>query len=86
MNGAGGLKRQVVDLDVLVAVVKSERETSRPSRDASVNAKIATSPIGLVGEPFELSPRERPTELWRARISLVVRLWGIVVELQARVR
>ena len=33
-----------------------------------------------------MSLGKRPTELQRARISSVVRLWGAVVELQARVR
>ena len=33
-----------------------------------------------------MSPRERPTELQRVGISSVVRLWGTVVELRARVR
>ena len=33
-----------------------------------------------------MSPRERPTELQRAGISLVVRLRGAVVELRTRIR
>ena len=64
-----------------MAATRSEMETGRPSQGDGVVA----SPIGLAGEPLEMSPRERPAELQRARISSVVRLWGAVVELQARV-
>ena len=81
MSGASELERQVVDLEVLVATTRSEMETSRPSQGVGVNAENTTFPIVPVGEPHEMSPRERPTELQRARISLVVRLRGSVVEL-----
>ena len=64
----------------------SEMELGHPSRDAGVNAENTASPIGPAGEPLEMSPRERPTELQRAGISSVVRLRGAVVELRARVR
>ena len=60
-------------------------KTGRPSRDVDVNAKNTAFLNGLVGKPLEMSPRERPTELQRARITSVVRLWGVVVELQTRV-
>ena len=74
MSGAGGPKRQVIDLKTPVAVTRSEMQIGRPSRDVSVNAKNAAFPIGPVGEPLEMSPRERPIELQRARIRPVVRL------------
>ena len=77
MSGVGGPKRQVVDLEILVAAIKSEMETGRPSRDASVNAENAAFPIGLVEEPREMSPRERTTELQRGGISSVVRLGAL---------
>ena len=69
-----------------MAVTRSEMETVRPSRDAGVNAKNATFPIGSAGEPLERSPRERPIELQRAGIISIVRLQRVVVELRARVR
>ena len=52
----------------------------------AVNTENVTFPIGLAGEPIEMSPSERPTELQRAGISSVLRLQGTVVELRARVR
>ena len=70
-------------VEMLVAMTRSEMETDHPSRDASVNAENTASLIGLAGEPFEMSLGERPTELQRARISSVVKLWGAVMELQA---
>ena len=85
MGGAGEPKRQVVDLEMLVVATRSLMEIGRPCRDASVNIKNTAFPIGSVGEPLEMSPRERPAELQRAGISLVVRLWGAVVELRAQV-
>ena len=63
MSGADGAKRQVVDLEILVVATRSEMEIGRPSRCANVNAENTTSPIGLAGEPLEMSPRERPTKL-----------------------
>ena len=63
MNGTGGPKRQVVHLEMLVAAMRLEMETSRPFRDAAVNIQNTTFPIGPVGEPLEVSPRERLTEL-----------------------
>ena len=86
MRGAGGPEQQIIDLKMLVAMTRSEMETSRPSRGASVNAKNVASPIGPAGEPLEISPRERPTELQRAGVSSAVRLWGAMVELRARVQ
>ena len=71
---------------MMVAATRSEMVSGRPSRGANVHAKNATSPIGPMGEPLEMSPGERPTELQRARINSVVRLRGTVVELRARVR
>ena len=81
VSGAGGPERQVADLEMLVVATRSEMVSGRPSRGAGVNAENAASPIGLAGEPLEMSPGERPTELQRARISLVLRLRGVVVEL-----
>ena len=63
MSCASGLEQQVVDLEMLMRVTRSKMETGRPSRDAGVNAKNATIPIGLAGEPFEMSPREKLTKL-----------------------
>ena len=48
---------------MLVTTTTSEMEVDHPSRDASVNAKNAASPIGLAGEPLEMSHKERLTEL-----------------------
>ena len=79
--GASGPERQVIDLEMLVVAMTSEMETSRPSRDAGVNAKNAAFLIGPAGEPLEMSPRVSPIELQTARINLVVRLWGTMVEL-----
>ena len=86
MSGAGGPKRQVADLEMMVVATRSEMVSGRPSRGAGVNAENAASPIGPAGEPLEMSLGERPTELQRVGISSVVRLWGAVVELRARVR
>ena len=83
MSGAGGPRRQVADLEMMVAATRSEIESGRPSRGAGINAKNATSPIGLVVEPLEMSPGERPTKLQRVGISSVARLRGAVVELRA---
>ena len=63
MSGAGGPKRQDIDLEMLVAATRSEMEIGCPSRDASGNAESAAFPIGPVGEPLKMSPRERPIEL-----------------------
>ena len=71
---------------MIVAVTRSEMVSGRPSRDAGIDVENATSPIGPAGEPLEMSPGERPTELQRVGISSVVRLRGTVVELRARVR
>ena len=68
-----------------MVATRSEMEIGRPFRDASVNIKNTAFPIGPLGEPLEMSPRERPAELQRAGISSVVRLWGAVVELRAQV-
>ena len=78
VSETGGPERQVVDLKMMVA--------GRPSRSAGVSAENTAFPIGPAGEPLEMSPGERPTELQRAGISSVVRLRGAVVELRARVR
>ena len=86
MSGAGGPERQVPDLNMIVAAIRSEMVSGRPSRDAGVNVENAASPIGPAGEPLEMSPSKRPTKLQRAGISSVVRLWGAVVELRARIR
>ena len=79
-------KRQVTDPSELVAATRSEMVLGHPSRDVGVNVENTSSPIGPAGEPLEMSPRERPTELQRVGISSVVRLRGAVVELRARVR
>ena len=70
----------------MVAAAGSEMVSGRPSRSAGVSAENTAFPIGPAGEPLEMSPGDRPTELQRAGISLVVRLRGAVVELRARVR
>ena len=85
MSGASGPEQQVADLEMLVAATESEMVSGRPSRNAGVNAENTAFPIGPAGEPLEMSPGERPTELQRAGISSVVRLRGAVVELRARV-
>ena len=85
VRGAGGPEQQAIDLEMLMAATRSEMEIGRPSRGAGVNAENATSLIGLAGEPLQISPRERLGELQRVGISSVVRLWGAVVELRARV-
>ena len=74
MSGASGLEGQIVDLEMLVAATKSEMEIGRLSCDAGVNAENTAFPIGPMGEPLKMSPRERPTKLQRPRISSVVRL------------
>ena len=71
---------------MLVVATRLEMESSRPSRGAGVNGENAASPIGPAGEPLEMSPSERPTELHRVGISLVVRLQGAVVEVRAQDR
>ena len=86
MSEVGGPERQVADPSELVAATRAEMVLGHPSRDAGVNGENTASPIGPAGEPLEMSPRERPAELQRARISSVVRLRGAVVELRARVR
>ena len=86
VSGASGPKRQVADLNMIVAATRSEMVSGRPSRDAGVNAENAASPIGPAGEPLEMSLGKRPTELQRAGISSIVRLRGAVVEMRARVR
>ena len=63
VSGASGPKRQVANLEMMVVVTRSEMALGRPSRGAGVNAKNAASPISLAGEPLEMSPGERPTEL-----------------------
>ena len=83
---ASGPERRVVNPRVLVAATEPEVESGSPPRDVVVDVESSTSPIGPAGEPLEIRPRERPTELQRARISSVVRLKGAVVELRARVR
>ena len=70
---------------MIVVATRSEMVSSRPSRDAGIDVENAASPIGPAGEPLEMSPGERPTELQRVGISSVVRLRGTVVELRARV-
>ena len=85
MSGAGGPERQVADLNMIVVATRLEMVSSRPSRNASVDAENTACPIGPAGEPLEMSPGERPTELQRAGISSVVRLRGAMVELRARV-
>ena len=86
MSSAGGPKRQVVDLNMIVAVTRSEMVSGHPSRDVGVNTKNAASPIGPAGEPLEMSLGERPTELQRVGINSVVRLRSAGVELRARVQ
>ena len=86
VSDAGGPERQVVDLEMRVAATRSEMVSGRPSRNADVSAENTAFPIGPAGEPLEMSPGERPTELQRVGISSVVRLRGAVVELRARVR
>ena len=86
VSGAGEPEQQVPNLNMIVAATRLGMVLGRPSRDAGVDAENAASPIGLVGEPLEMSPSERLTELQRAGISSVVRLWGAVVELRARVQ
>ena len=85
VRGAGAAERQVIDLEMLMVATRSEMGIGRPFRGASVNAEIAASPIGLAVEPFEMSPRQRSTELQRVGISSVVRLRRTKVELRARV-
>ena len=63
VSGAGGLERQVVDLEMLVATTRSEMDMGRSSPDATVNAENTAFPIDPAGEPLAMSPRERPTEL-----------------------
>ena len=81
VSDAGGPERQDVDLNMIVAETRSEMGSDRPSRDAGTDVENAESPIGPAGEPLEMSPGERPTELQRVGISSVVRLRGAVVEL-----
>ena len=81
VSDAGGLERQVADLEMRVAATRSEMVLGRPSRDAGGNVEHTASPIDPAGEPLEMSPGERPTELQKAGISSVVRLQGAVVEL-----
>ena len=81
VRGASGPERQVVDLEMLVVAMRLGMETGRPSQGTRVNAENAKCPIGLAGEPLEMSARERPTKLQRAGISPVVRLQGVVVGL-----
>ena len=66
---------------MIVVATRSEMVSGRPSRDASVNVENAAFPLGLAGEPLEMSPGERPTELQRPGINSVVRLRGAVMEL-----
>ena len=54
---------------MIVTTTKSEMVSGRPSRDSGVNTENAASPIGPAGEPLEMSPGERPTELQRAGIA-----------------
>ena len=63
MSGPSGPKWQVVDLEILVAAMRSEMETGRPSQGAAVNAENAASPIGRAGKPLEIYSREKPTVL-----------------------
>ena len=70
----------------MVAATRLEMVSGRPSRGAGINTENAASTIGPAGEPLEMSLGERPIELQRVGISSVVRLWGAVVELRARVR
>ena len=86
VSEAGGSERQVADLEMRVTATRSEMVSGRPSRDAGGNVEHTASPIDPAGEPLEMSPGERPTELQRAGISSVVRLRGAVMELRTRVR
>lgn len=45
-----------------------------------VPVESSTSPSDLAGEPLEDSPKERPTESRRTRISSVVKNQGTVIE------
>ena len=83
VSDAGGLERQVADLEMMVVSIRWEMGSGRPSRGTGINVENVASPIGPAGEPLAMSPSERPTGLQRAGISSVVRLWGAVVELQA---
>ena len=95
VSGAGGPERQESLLQTsrperqvrpVVVATRSEMVSGRPSQDDGVDVENTASPIGPAGEPLEMSPGERPTELQRAGISSVVRLRGAVVELRARVQ
>ena len=74
VSEASGPERQVTDLEMMVAATRSEMVSGRPSRNAGGNAENTAFPIGPAGEPLEMSPGERPTELQRVGISSVVRL------------
>ena len=63
VRDAGGPERQVAYLNMIVAATRSEMVSGRPSRDAGIDVENAASPIGPAGEPLEMSPGERPTEL-----------------------
>ena len=49
MSGAGGPKRQVTNLNMIVAATRSEMVSGRPSRDAGVNTENVAFPIGRRG-------------------------------------
>ena len=63
VSDAGGPKRQVADLEMMVAATRSEMVSGRPSRNAGVNIENTAFPIGPAEEPLEMSLGERPTEL-----------------------
>ena len=46
-----------------MAATRSEMVLGRPSQGAGVNVENAAPPIDPMGEPLEMSPGERPTEL-----------------------
>ena len=49
VSGAGGPKRQVVDLELLVVATRSEMELGRPSQDAGIASENTAFPTGPNG-------------------------------------
>ena len=74
VNEAGEPKRYVAHPRELVAAMRPGMDSDGPSRDTVADADSSVSPTGSAGEPLEMGPVERPAELQRAGISLVVRL------------
>ena len=86
VNEAGEPKQYVAHPTEQVAATRPGVDSDGPSRDTVAEADSSVSPTGSAGEPLEMGPIERPAELQRVRISSVIRLRGVVVELRARVR